>query len=355
LRQSCAFLCVAARELTWVIPLVARELKSLRRCAQAIPDVTLRELALDTLRRERLNAEGAALFAVLPGRRSRPLLRLLVNFQVALDYLDTLSEGLTVESLPHGFQLHRALVEALDPHSRVSDYYRYQPWLDDGGYLTSLVMTCRRSCGQLPSYASVREEALRASGRLDVQVINHHALPMRRDVALAAWADREYGACTGKSWFELTAAASSTLGLFALLSLAADEVVDSSDVIEIEAAYDSWISAACTFLDSFVDQADDARSGNHSYIAHYPSPEVARERLCEIVHESARRARALRRGTRHALIATGMVSMYLSKDSAREPPLRDDAEAILAAAGSLPRIQLPIMRIMRKLHGLGSA
>jgi tetraprenyl-beta-curcumene synthase len=355
LRQGCAFLWVAARELTWVIPNVARELEMWRRRARAIPEPRLRRLALETLRQERLNPEGAALFTVLPTQRCRPLLRLLVAFQVALDYLDTISEGLTAASLAHGFQLHRALVEALDPLGPVSDYYAHCPWLDDGGYLASLVMACRRSCAELPGYACIRPRVLRASRRLAVQVINHDALPAHRDAALAAWADREYAACTEASWFELTAAASSTLGLFALLALAADQDVDPSDVVEVEAAYDLWISAACTFLDSFVDQADDALTGNHSYISHYPSPEAAAERLQEIVFESARRARALRRGTRHALIATGMVSMYLSKDSARDPALRDDARAILAAAGSLPRIQLPIMRIMRRLHGLRSA
>jgi tetraprenyl-beta-curcumene synthase len=354
LRQGCVLLRVAARELTWVIPNVSRELTSLRRRARAIPDATLRELALETLRLERLNAEGAALFAVLPVRRSRPLLCLLVRFQAALDYLDTISEGLTVEMLPHGFQLHRALVEALDPLGPVSDYYRYRPSLNDGGYLESLVMGCRCNCAQLPGYAVVHQAALRASRRLAVQVLNHLALPAQRDAALEAWAQRECGE-GGERWFELTAAASSTLGLFALLALGAEAAADRWEIAEIEAAYHPWISAACTFLDSFVDQADDAATGNHSYVAHYPSPEAARERLCEIVHESARQARALRRGTRHALIATGMVSMYLSKDSAREPALRDDADAILAAAGSLPRVQMPIMRVMRRLHGLRSA
>ncbi len=343
------------REVTWVIPSVVREVTGWQGRASMIPDPTLHALALQTLRNERLNAEGAALFSVLSRRRSRPLVRLLVAFQIALDYLDSISEHLSPEALPHGFQLHRALVEAVDPYGPISDYYLHRPWLDDGGYLTALVMACREGCAALAGYSRVRCRVLRASRRLAVQVINHDAVPAHRDAALVAWAADEYPPPTTASWFELTAAASSTLNLFALLALAADPSVGESDLAEVEAAYDPWICAACTFLDSFVDQADDTATGNHSYIAHYPSPQAARERLCEIVHESACRARALRRGTRHALIATGMVAMYLSKDCAREPPLRDDACAILRAAGSLPRVQLPIMRIMRRLHGLRSA
>ena len=33
-------------------------------------------------------------------------------------------------------------------------------------------------------------------------------------------------------------------------------------------------------LDSYVDQAEDAANGDHSYIAHYPTPELASEQFC---------------------------------------------------------------------------
>jgi tetraprenyl-beta-curcumene synthase len=338
-----------------VIPKVAREVAFWRRRAREIPDPTLRACALATLRRERLNAEGAALFTTLPSERCRPLLRLLVTFQITLDYLDTISERLPPDSLAHGHQLHRALPEALDPRGPVSDYYSHCPGLDDGGYLLDLVRACRRSCSALPGYRRISDRVLRASSRLSVQVLNHDVVAARRNAALADLAQRTYPGRTEMSWFELTAAASSTLSIYALLALAADPAVGERELAEAQATYDPWVCAACTFLDAFVDQSDDAATGNHSYIAHYPSPEVAAERLREIVYESVSRARRLRRGTRHALIATGMVTMYLSKDSARHPALREDARAILAAAGSLPRVQLPIMRIMRRLHGLRSA
>ena len=79
------------------------------------------------------------------------------------------------------------------------------------------------------------------------------------------------------------------------------------------------------------------------------------ERLCEIVYRSAHGARQLRNGERHALIATGMVSMYLSKASARTPELLPATRRIARAAGSLPRVQLPIMRTMRAVQRLGDA
>lgn len=309
-----------------------------------------------TLARERLNTDGAALFCILPRSRNRTLLRLLVAYQILLDYLDTISERPCADPLANGAQLHLALHEALDPGGPVSDYYRHHPYSDDGGYLGVLVTTCRDCCERLAGYGSVRELAMREARRASVQILNHDPLPARRDRALAAWAARECPDPGDLAWYELTAAASSSVWIHALLALVADRPpAGDADIARAHDAYFPWITAASTLLDAFVDQADDVAAGNHSYVAHYPSPEAARERLCEIVFESARRARALRRGTRHALIATGMVSMYLSKDSARDPALRDDARAILAAAGSLPRVQLPILRVMRRLHGLRSA
>ncbi len=327
-----------------------------RERAFRIPDAQLREDALATLKRERLNTEGAALFAILPRRRNRRLLRLLVAYQVTLDYLDSISERPCRNPLVNGRQLHLALTEALDPTAPMSDYYRYHPAHDDDGYLRTLVQTCRDLCSGLPGYHQVRTLVERSARHCTIQVVNHDPDWSRRDRALAAWAQREFPNETDAAWFELTAGASSSLWVLALLALAADEdAVGVDDLSAAAAVYVPWVCAASTLLDAFVDQVDDAATGNHNYLAHYPASDVAVERLAEIVGHSASGARLLRRGTRHALITTGMVAMYLSKDAAREPGLRDGTEAIMRAAGSLPRVQLPIMRVLRATRRLGAA
>ena len=91
------------------------------------------------------------------------------------------------------------------------------------------------------------------------------------------------------SWWELSAAASSTLGVHALLALAADPALADDDVREVDAAYMPWVCAASTMLDSYVDQAIDVADDEHSYVAHYSSPAVAARRVCELVRRSARR------------------------------------------------------------------
>lgn len=350
-----ALLAVAARELTWVIPNVSREVKRWHALASRAPDLALRDDATLTLKRERLNTEGAALFAILPRRRNLQLLRVLAAYQITLDYLDTISERPCDDPLGNGRQLHLALTEAVDPGGPISDYYRLHPQRDDGGYLQGLVELCRSCCLTLPSFERVRARVLRAAHLGTVQVPNHDPCAARRTAGLRAWVEHELPEPSPLSWFELTAAASSSLWTLALLALAADPHLREDDVLEAEAVYFPWINAASTLLDAFVDQRSDREEGNHSYVEHYASPADMVERLCEIVYRSAHGARQLRNGERHALIATGMVSMYLSKASARSDELRQATGSVARTAGSLPCVQLPIMRTMRAFQRLGDA
>ncbi|HEY2537574.1 MAG TPA: DUF2600 family protein, partial [Solirubrobacteraceae bacterium] len=91
-RQLWALVAVATREIACVIPTVSREVGVWRDRARAIPDAPIREDALGAIAEKRFNPEGAALFAVLPRRYDLNLVRLLVAFQVLLDFLDSVTE-----------------------------------------------------------------------------------------------------------------------------------------------------------------------------------------------------------------------------------------------------------------------
>lgn len=337
------------------MPRVSREVRAWRRRALAIPGTPIREDALSALSTKRFNPEGAALFAVLPRRRDTSLVRLLVAFQVLLDFLDSISERHVPEPVANGEQLHRALVEALQPEAPISDYYRYHPWQDDGGYLRALVDTCRECCAMLPSYGPVQPFAVRGARRCGVQGLNHDPDPTRRELRLTRWARAEFAGRRELSWWELTAAASSTLAIHALLARAADPVFAADDVREIDAAYMPWVCAASTMLDSYVDEAMDAVGNGHSYVAHYGSPGIASRRVCELLRRSMCEARRLRGGARHALIVAGMTAMYLSADEARTPALRASTDSFIRAGGSLPLALLPILRVWRIAYRQRSA
>jgi tetraprenyl-beta-curcumene synthase len=334
---------------------VSREIHIWQARAQAIPDAAIREDALSSIERKRGHADGAALFWILTRRRDLNLLRLLVAYEIIWDFLDCVNERGAAVGTANGRQLHLALIEALDPGAPVSDYYCYHPWHDDGGYLRSLVETCRHSCAALPSYGRVRPALVREARRAQVLALNHDTDPRDRDAALEAWAEREFSGERHMSWFELSGAASASMTVHAFLALAARRDCTEVDVRCTCAAYFPWLSAATTMLDSYVDQVEDERNGDHRYIAHYSSEALAQERVRELVARSAREARRLSNGHRHAVIAACMVAMYLSKDSARTPAMRARTAGIVEAGGSLTRVLLPILRLWRVAFALQGA
>jgi tetraprenyl-beta-curcumene synthase len=345
-REALALLCVAWHGVTWTIPNVRRDLQRWRERALRIPDPELRADALETLRREHMNAHGAALFAVLPRTRSLPLLRLLVAFQVALDYLDTVTERPAPDERAHGDRLHHSLVDALDPDAELKDYYDERPWEDDGGYLRGLVETCQRECAALPGYSAVRPYALSAASDLSVQVLNHLTRPADRDAALRAWADGEGHRDSELQWFERAGAASSTLAIYALLATAASSRLSAELVREINAAYNPTVCLLCTLMDSLADYEEDRASGAHSYVARYGDARVATERISHLVTRALAEVRRLPSGSRHAVIVTGMVAMYLATGSPDNARLDASSRQIRMRAGWIAAVAMPVTRMI---------
>ena len=354
-RQVWALLAAATRELLWGLRAVSREIHIWRGRALLIPDAPIREDALKSIERKRGHTDGAALFWILPRHRDLNLLRLLVAYEIIWDFLDSANERAARAGPANGRQLHLALIEALDPVAPISDYYRYHPWQEDGGYLCALVEACRRGCAALPSYGRVRPLVVREATRAQVLALNHDTDPAARDAALMEWAAKEFKGEQELSWFELSGAASASLTVHAFLALAAEWTCTDADVAHTCAAYFPWLSAATTMLDSYVDQAEDALNGDHRYIAHYSSRARAGKRVGELVTRSAFEARGLRNGHRHAVIAACMIAMYLSKDSARTPEMRASTAGLVRAGGSLTRLLLPILRMWRIAFAQGAA
>lgn len=350
LRQLLALAAVSWRELRWVLPNVKRDIETWLRRAEQIPDGPLRRDAVSSLVDDHFNVQGAALFASLPAKRNLSLVRLLSAYQVMFDYLDTTSERPCADVIANGTQLHRAALEALDPETPISDYYRLHPWKDDGGYLRALVEACRRECRALPSFDVVRPHLVAEASRLGVCAINHELDPTVRDAELRAWVRREFRSNGDCEWFEISAAATSSVTIFALMALAAEPNCTEQDVSDTRAAYFPWISLESTMLDSFTDLERDLATGAHSYVSHYSTHELAVKRLGEIVARSVAGARKLPQGRRHALIAAGMAAMYLSDPTVRHGAARASSEHILRSGGNLPRMQLPILHAWRRIR-----
>lgn len=353
-RQLGALLAGVCRELTWGLHAAAREIACWRHLAEQMPDEQLRADALDALSRKRGQSEGAALFTILPQSRNRRYLRLLVAYQTIWDYLDSVNERGAHAGVANGRRLHLALFDALDPGGVDRDYYAYSPWHDDGGYLQTLVSTCRECCVSLPSYGRVRALVLREAMRAQVLALNHDTDPERRDRSLRAWAASEFHGGHDASWWELTGAASAGLATFALLALACEHAPTEREIERTQAAYFPWASAIACMLDSYADQAEDTLNGDHSYLEHYPTQDAAITGTCELIRRCLRELHKLKNSEKHFVIVCSMVALYLSKDSARTDQMRSSSDQIADAGGSLSRVLLPAVRLWRAAHRLTS-
>lgn len=346
----------AGRELTMILGIVSREVQRWRVHAERIPDVSLRAQALDSLKRKRLNTDGAALLATLPRARSVTLVRLLVSYEILGDFLDTTNECAAERGLANGLQLNQALYDALDRSAAPADYYRHHLWTHDGGYLQSLVDATREACVRLPSFDTAAPHIDRAS-RLVVesQALNHLTDQRERHLALKAMAETQFPGQTELLWFEWTAAGSAWITNVALLSLSADPDLTRDQARETADVYLPWVSLAATLLDSYCDVAEDAVSGNQSMVSLYGSLDEAADRIIEVLDISMQRASALDRGQQHLVIIAAMVAMYLSKDGARTAGMDAETRRIVRSCGSLSRRLLPGLRGWRMIHGLESA
>ena len=348
------FAAAALRYWLTVFPGVRRQLARWRRRAEKIADPVLREVALDALHKSG-NIEGAAAFATFAPRSHRKLvLRAVVAFQVAYNYLDLLSELPAPDPAANARRLHEALLVALDwtgAEGSVGtgsvDYYEYNRQHDDDGYLSEIVEECRATLAVLPSYAAVAPSARRAAERIvEFQSLGagepanaHRATEGALSVAdgpsvagrpavagllrctydaLERWARAQTPAESGLQWWETAASAGSSLCVYALIAAGAQRRLDAREISAIEQAYFPWIGALHSLLDNLVDVAEDHATGQHNLIGCYPSTLEARTRMRVLAERSLQAARELP-GDGDGLILAAMASFYLSAPDASFP------------------------------------
>jgi len=303
-KETTALVAILSSYWVTVFPVVRRELANWRAAAAAITDLQTCTLALRTLDDEGGLAEGAAIFATLvPGRAARrDLIRLLVAWQVAYDYLDTIGEQISMlPSASH--RLYATLGIALDPSS---DYGGHE---GDDGYLDRLVACCRASVVALPSRASVGPFAVRAAERCAEAQTVTHAVTSTGPEPLRHWAQAQPGT-DGFLWWEVAAGAISSLAVHALLATAALGSADAAAASKVDAAYFPSICALSTLLDSTIDAEDDAGTSNHRCTDYYADADEASRRIVAVTDIAATAARALPSGRGHTVILAGMTAYY---------------------------------------------
>lgn len=290
-----------------------------------IPDPLLRALALDAHEAKRGHVEGAAIFAALVPRAWRVrAIRLIVAWQAAYDYVDSVSEQPCADRSGNGRQLHLALMHGLSAGSTQPDYYAHFDRHQDASYLSDLIRTASDTFSMLPRRELVQSPIRRATGR----IVDYQELNQLDQTPLARWASTQTPAGVALRWWEIAAASASSLAVLALIATAANPASTVADSAAIEQAYFPWIGALNTLLDSLVDLEEDSEIDRTSLLAYYSSPDEAAERLRLIANRSMQATQTLPNSKRHALILAGMTSFYLATPEAHQPQARTAAESI---------------------------
>jgi tetraprenyl-beta-curcumene synthase len=360
--SRCLTLAFAAATRTYwleVWPFLRGETQRWVKRAAAIPDQTLRHIALDALHLKRGNLEGAVAFAALASSRHRlPSARAMAAYEAAFDYLDYLCEMPSDDPLANGRQLSQALIVAVQPGREHEDYFAHHPLEGDGGYLHALIEDCQSALGSLPARPAVEQELVRISSRLvNYQSLNHGDAHGSHS-AFLAWASSEAAHRRNHDhgpelcWWEVGAAGGSSLAAFALFAAASDPRTGPAHAAAIDSAYFPWIGAVNSLLDSVVDRQEDNATGQHRLLDYYASPEQVAERLELITTHAMARARELQPRYGHALIVAAMTSFYLSNPATQAPDLYALRSSLRKSVGGLDAPTMLVMRARGAASGL---
>lgn len=317
-----------------VRPAVVTGLKPLYDRAYAIPNLNLREQALSSLKTKQFHCEGGGVFAG-PSRDQEGLLfTFLLPYQTLCDYLDTVTDRGPSQDPINLRQLHQALVDAVHPTEATQDYYRYHPDQNDAGYAASLVADARSALLMFPGYEAVKGALARlVELYVDLQVYKHGP-PDERVPRLTEWFERQSDPERGLNWWEFSAAAGSTLGLFALLNLALSPEPDPEKVAQVMTLYFPWLGALHILLDYYVDQEEDRLGGDLNFVTYYPSRHHAVQGIRRIYRRIMDEAQQLPDAAFHQYVAKGLLGFYLSDHKLRRRPASATCQ-LLASGGTV--------------------
>jgi tetraprenyl-beta-curcumene synthase len=315
-RAHIALLLANLRYWSTVAPLVRAELKRWQERAQAIEDPALRALALQTLAEEGFNAEVAATLATLAPRAHRAAtVEAIVALELLYDTLDGLTESATAEAAGESTRLFRTFTDSVDLSGAPERSCLRDQLHGEERYLGELAATVKTGVRTLPAADAVAEALRRSAARATAAQIHIHSAPLLGSAGLERWAAREAEE-TSLHWREfLAGAASSVLGMHALIAAAADARTTSAQAAAIDRLYLS-IAVLPTVLDSLVDRTHDTATGRRGYIQYYEDPAMLPGRLASVVGDSLAHSRAVPAGAHHVMTLVGVLAYYASAPTA---------------------------------------
>jgi len=323
------------RFLFKAFPAVNKEWIKWVRVAEFCPDPELKKQALASLQLKKFHCLGGSVFSVWDNNQQEQLVRAIVSLQTISDYLDNLCDRAGIVEEKVFRHLHRAITDALSPETALNNYYQDYPHTQDGGYLNTLVSSCREVLATLPTYSLVYEQVMELAGYYcDLQATKHIS-PEDREERMKQWLlpvlkeipENIY-------WWELAAATGSTLGIFSMMAAASRENTTEASVKELKKIYFPWIGGLHILLDYYIDRQEDAEEGDLNFFSFYPDEREAPRRLLFFLQRSREKAKKTNSPNFHLLVIEGLLAMYLSDKKVRSEKQIDTRKFLLNSAGA---------------------
>jgi len=299
-----------------IFPMVDSRLDKWKSICRESEDEVLGIQALASISAKRFHALGGSVYALYPKVNAEKAVRFIVSLQTISDYLDNLCDRVGIEDEAAFRQLHVSMLDAVDPEREMGDYYSLYPYSRDNGYLKALVEDCREQLINLPSYSLVLDN-IKKYVQLYADLQSYKHLPRTvREERLKSWCGCYSRLYPGISCWEFSAAAGSTLGIFALFASAFDPMLTAEEVEMLDSAYFPWICGLHILLDYYIDATEDMETGDLNFTSYYESLKRCEERLCYFMERSLECCSGLPYPGFHRTVVNGLIAMYLSDPKA---------------------------------------
>ncbi|MEG6584273.1 tetraprenyl-beta-curcumene synthase family protein [Dendrosporobacter sp. 1207_IL3150] len=330
-----------------VLPIVDKELLFWQACAANCTDSELREQALASIRDKKFHCQGGSVYSLHDGVNTKDFVRLVVALQTISDYLDNLCDRAGIYEEAAFRQLHLAMTDALNPDAGLSDYYRYYPYKNDGGYLNTLVSACQLELGKLPSYHLIKSEVLKLAGLYSELQTFKHLDPSIREDKMTEWLNKHIADYPDINIWELAAATGSTLGMFMLCAAAHNVHLTEKCAIDISRAYFPWISGLHILLDYFIDREEDLANGDLNFTFYYKDAKQLTQRLRFFSEQALVQTKKTPNPIFAKTVVCGLLALYLSDPKTKNPKEKAVKRALLKSSGLYTNLLYFICRLLR--------
>jgi len=304
-----------------IFPEVRKELDYWTARAMQIPDQELKKQALASIDSKRFHCQGGAVFALLANSRWKEAVRFIVAYQTVSDYLDNLCDRSTSLD-PADFQLlHESMNDALIPSPiKEKSYYLYRKEQNDNGYLQELVNTCQQVIRTIKDYEFFQQHVLKLQQLYAEMQVHKHVRVDERIPRLTSWHRQNQQLAPDLTWYEFSAAAGSTLGIFNFISYGLGNKIEKGLVNYVWKGYFPYIQALHILLDYYIDQKEDKTEGDLNFCSFYPDERTMIKRFLSIIENAEEQLIRMPDTRFHKMVVQGLIGLYLGDQKTNDLP-----------------------------------